>query len=303
MDFIQTANKQVDKFGVGKHGFSAGNPAGGVLATLLSNSWCDGVQQELINVIEGAGIAPNGAVLNQVKQAVKRLFGGNVRTITAAGPTALTADDAGLVMIDATANNVAITLPAVNVVTGAPIFFQFIRLDATANTVTVSRAGADTFSGGATSFTLSGLNDYRSVGGDSVSKWFLTGGSVFSSNAEAQALSITNKVISPGTLAAAFQGGNQSLAGSGYQKLPGGLILQWTTGNTSASADVTWTFPIAFPTLFMGASAVAANSGGTSPAALMSIGSAGLSSLAVGGYIPNTAARNVYGYYAWAIGK
>lgn len=303
MQRIATATKAVDLYGVGKHGFKDGNLGLGITPTDFEAAWANGIQEEIVNVIEAAGIVASGAALTQVRQAIKRLFGGNVRTITAAGPTALTADDAGLVMIDATANNVAITLPAVNVVTGAPIFFQFIRLDATANTATVSRAGADTFSGGATSFTLSGLNDYRSVAGDSVSKWFLTGGSVFSSNAEAQALSITTKVISPGTLAAAFQSGNQSLAGSGYQKLPGGLILQWTTGNTSASADVTWTFPIAFPTLFMGASAVAANSGGTSPAALMSIGSAGLSSLAVGGYIPNTAARNVYGYYAWAIGK
>lgn len=303
MDFIQTANKQVDKFGVGKHGFSAGNPIGGVLATLLSNTWCDGVQQETINVIEAAGLVPNGATLTQVKQAVKRLFGGNVRTITAAGPTALTADDAGLVMIDATANNVAITLPAVNVVTGAPIFFQFIRLDATANTATVSRAGADTFSGGATSFTLSGLNDYRSVAGDSVSKWFLTGGSVFASNAEAQALSVSTKVLSPSTLAAALQGSNQSLSAAGYQKFPGGLILQWATGNTSAGADITWTFPVAFPTLCLAVSAVAANTGGASPAALISVGTLGLSSVALGGYVPNTAARNAYGYFAWALGK
>lgn len=39
-----------------------------------------------------------------------------------------------------------------------------------------------------------------------------------------------------------FTGTNQSLSGSGYQKLPGGLIMQWGT-TTSTSV----TFPVAFP--------------------------------------------------------
>ena len=171
MDFIQTANKQVDKFGVGKHGFSAGNPGGGVLATLLSNLWCDGVQQELISVIEAAGLVATGATLTQVRQAIKRMCGGNVRTITAAGPTVLTADDAGMVVIDATANAVAITLPAVNAVTGVPLMFEFVRVDTTANAVTITRAGADTFVGGATSFTLNRQGDQRTLAGDATSKW------------------------------------------------------------------------------------------------------------------------------------
>lgn len=44
-----------------------------------------------------------------------------------------------------------------------------------------------------------------------------------------------------------FIGTNQSLAGSGYQKLPGGLIVQWGGAVTSSSGNVTATFPIAFP--------------------------------------------------------
>lgn len=46
-------------------------------------------------------------------------------------------------------------------------------------------------------------------------------------------------------------GANQSLAASGYQKLPGGLILQW--GGISASNGLgNVTFPIAFPTALAG---------------------------------------------------
>jgi hypothetical protein len=77
------------------------------------------------------------------------------------------------------------------------------------------------------------------------------------STAEAQALTATTKIITPATLAAALQGANQSLvAAGGYQKLPGGLIIQW--GLTAASADnvsaeaVYITYPIAFPTACLG---------------------------------------------------
>jgi len=50
---------------------------------------------------------------------------------------------------------------------------------------------------------------------------------------------------------ATFTGANQSLAASGYQKLPGGLILQWGTTAVPSGANVgsqAMTFPIAFPT-------------------------------------------------------
>lgn len=61
--------------------------------------------------------------------------------------------------------------------------------------------------------------------------------------AEAQALTNDSRIITPLKLANAFKGSNQSLAANGYQKLPGGLILQWThvTGNGTSL------YPIAFP--------------------------------------------------------
>ena len=67
-------------------------------------------------------------------------------------------------------------------------------------------------------------------------------------SAEAQALTDALKALTPATLAAALQGGNQSLAPNGYQKLPGGLIIQWATVSTDASGQAVFTFPISFPT-------------------------------------------------------
>lgn len=65
--------------------------------------------------------------------------------------------------------------------------------------------------------------------------------------AEAQAFVNATKAITPDTLASAFKGANQSLAGNGYQKLPGGLIFQWLTVSGSLGGTALATFPITFP--------------------------------------------------------
>jgi len=67
------------------------------------------------------------------------------------------------------------------------------------------------------------------------------------STAQAQAWTSNTTLLTPLRLAEAFKGGNQNLATSGFQKLPGGLILQW---GRVAFVDSTTpvVFPIAFPT-------------------------------------------------------
>jgi hypothetical protein len=106
MDFIQTANKQADKFGAGKHGFSAGNPVGGVAATFVSPDFFDDVMMEIINVVEGGGLAATAATRNQMKLAIDILIrkragafcaaGGTADAITGAFTPAVTADSDGL---------------------------------------------------------------------------------------------------------------------------------------------------------------------------------------------------------------
>ncbi|MDP3165110.1 MAG: hypothetical protein Q8N06_06605 [Hydrogenophaga sp.] len=246
MDRINTDTKAENLFGAGKHGFKNGDLSIGVYPTDLDEDWFNGAQEELMSIIEGAGVVPDIAVHTKVKQALKRLFGGNVTTVnTANSPFVLTADHAGLVIMDATAGNISATLPAAAAVVGAPLKFKFVRFDATANTATVNRAGADTFLGGATSFTIAGQGAHREIEGDAVSVWSSTTVD-FASNAEAQALASTTKAISPSTLAQAFKSANQSLAVTGYQKLPGGLILQW--GAMAAGAADAF-FPVAFNTV------------------------------------------------------
>ena len=53
--------------------------------------------------------------------------------------------------------------------------------------------------------------------------------------------------IDAAAAALAFSGANQSLASSGYQKLPSGLIIQWGQAVSSSSAALLVTLPVAFP--------------------------------------------------------
>ena len=73
-----------------------------------------------------------------------------------------------------------------------------------------------------------------------------------------------------------FTGGNRSVAGNGYQKLPGGLILQWGTTSLLAgdSPGNAVSFPITFPTacFFVVGSASTNNSAGSGAAERYSIG-------------------------------
>lgn len=66
--------------------------------------------------------------------------------------------------------------------------------------------------------------------------------------AEAQALTDDLRAITPAKLASAFQGSNTSKVPNGYQKLPGGLIIQWgITGLIASGGNQVVTFPVAFP--------------------------------------------------------
>lgn len=78
-------------------------------------------------------------------------------------------------------------------------------------------------------------------------------------NAEAQALTSETKVVTPLTLAEAFKGTNQSLATSGYQKIPGGFIIQWVSAVATGTSHVV-TLPVAFTVGLLSCSAIDAES-------------------------------------------
>lgn len=70
MERINTTNKAVDLFGVGKHGFRDGDPIAGVGPTYMSAAFMNAIQEELANVVEGYLGALNPADRTQLKQAI-----------------------------------------------------------------------------------------------------------------------------------------------------------------------------------------------------------------------------------------
>lgn len=205
--------------------FTGGNPGGGVPATIPGYEWFNGVQEELIAQIQVSGLAPDAADLQQLRKALSRLYGGGLRTVTA--NTTLTADDAGLVLVDAAGGNRTITLPAANAAGGRPIELLLIRIDSTANTVTIQRAGSDTIEGAAT-YPLPQGNRLALMS-DGGTAW---------------------RVVHETAV-------GRSVNNPGWTRLPGGLLFQWVrnlTGMTNASggATITWTFPVAFPNGVLG---------------------------------------------------
>jgi hypothetical protein len=82
-------------------------------------------------------------------------------------------------------------------------------------------------------------------------------GTLLANAAEAQGLTATKKLLTPAMLASAFQGANRSLSASGYQVLPGGLIIQWVNlPQILAGAGYDFTWPIAFTAAVLGMSAI-----------------------------------------------
>ena len=51
-------------------GFTGGNPNTGIPATELTPEWCQAVQDEIINVVTGAGSTPNKKANNQLVSAI-----------------------------------------------------------------------------------------------------------------------------------------------------------------------------------------------------------------------------------------
>jgi hypothetical protein len=125
--------------------FTGGNPATGTPATVPGYEWFNSVQEELLAPVLRAGLTPSAASATQLRQALDRLFGGALRSVTA--DTELSADDAGLVLVSAAGGPVTLTLPAAAAAGGRPLRITAIRTDDTAATVTIARAGADLIEG------------------------------------------------------------------------------------------------------------------------------------------------------------
>ena len=147
-------------------------PGAGVTPTVIDPDVNNAIIAELANVLAAVGIALSPGTFTQIAQAMKRLGASNV-TSESANAT-LTADNAGLVLVNAAGGNVALTLPAANGMNGLPMRFAFVRTDNSTNTVTITAAGTDTIQpAGTASITLSGANDAAELAANGTNGWVM----------------------------------------------------------------------------------------------------------------------------------
>lgn len=158
MDRISAPNYATNA--AGKRVFQDTNLSAGITGTELAAQWHTDVQETLILPVEGVGRTPTEGDNTQLFALMQDLAGASVTTVTATG--ALTALQAGLVLVNAASGNITITLPAASALAGtiggvaqlSRVAFSVVRTDTSANAVTIQRAGADTLQGGLTSLPL-----------------------------------------------------------------------------------------------------------------------------------------------------
>ena len=211
--------------------FTDGDPLSGARASLDPAAWANAVTDELLAIQTAAGIVADETRTNQALAAIQYLVQkaqGNLGgATTVAASSAITAAMAGKALYVTAATPSTQTLPPL---ASVPVGASFVILNANSGLVTVAASGTD-----ALYFMGNGVNGSKTLGsGDTAvvtslgtGAWNITGGS-------AQL-----------AVAAVF---GSSTASNGYQKLPGGLILQWGTviSSATAGAPVSVTFPVAF---------------------------------------------------------
>lgn len=274
MKRIDSANKSVDLFGAGKHGFRDGNKALGINPTEFNADWCNHVQEELANLVEGAGAALNPADRTQVLTAIQAIIQSVINArdykesvrVASTAPINLAAPGANIDGVAMVAGNrflekdhATLASRGIYIWNGAAVPATR-ALDADVGTelnggaivpVEEGTDNADTYwqltNNGTVTIGVTGLT-FANFGLTPDASDTVKGKIEISTDAEAQAFASALLAITPSTLKGAFQGSNQSLSGNGYQKLPGGLILQWgTTGAVGSGVNLAVTLPIAYP--------------------------------------------------------
>ena len=207
MDRVSASGYQV--LGVGRS-WQNKNLGAGIQGTTFDQVWFQGVQESIVETIQKAGITPADSTLGspdtQLLNAIQILAGAN-STAAITANTTLTPAMAGLVLVNAAAGNVTLTLPASASAGGTPLRFIIARTDSSGNTVNFALHSGDALLLGTGSQTIAGPG-FVSLFGDGGSNWVqLAGG---------------------GSSGPAY--GNQSFFTSGTMTVPSGVTTIWTTG-------------------------------------------------------------------------
>ena len=246
---------------------TAGNPQTAVPATKPGPWWYHMVTEELRAVVAAAGITPSHTDVSQLATAIRRLIdGGDYKTSVRVATTANLAALSGLLTIDGVVLAAGDRVLVKDQTAGAENGIYVAAAGAWARAEDANGAGDLTSgvlvpveSGTSNADTIwMQVTDGAITIGTTALTWQIKSGDAstarkglvqLANSAEAQALTDALKALTPATLAQALKGANQSLAANGYQKFPGGLIVQWGfwTSHATSGNPVAVTFPITFP--------------------------------------------------------
>ena len=173
------------------------------------------------NVTDSLGV-PDMA--NLLREVLADTGASSFGTVTA-GSTTLGQGSAGLLLIDATAGPITITLPFANQRQGHKINFR--RIDSTGNLVTIQRQGGNLING-SPSFNLRGFASTVGVFSDGNNGW----------HSPLDVATSPNFASSLGVIGWKRIGDNNSPSGS--------ILLQWGIANFVQAGTVV-TFPVTFP--------------------------------------------------------
>jgi|TARA_R100000458_G_scaffold26452_2_gene23928 hypothetical protein len=170
--------KSVPGVGLVNNQFVDEDPVNGTPGSLIPAAWGNAVTQELLAVIQAAGLVPSEASNAQLLPAIKSLSLGGVLTLSASAT--LPATSRGLVLMNATAAAVTVTLPAAETVGVLELTLR--RTDAAANAAVIAANGADRImldttaeAAGQASTELLFAGDYLRLRSDGAGKWWCVG--------------------------------------------------------------------------------------------------------------------------------
>lgn len=265
--------KSIPSAGLSNGRFVDEDPRAGTPGSLIPASWGNGVTQELLSVIQAAGLTPSEQLDNQLLTALRSsgLFTtapqfDNDRSVATtefvkrsgvqyssffayAVSTALTQTHIGAAVSFASTTAINVTLPSTaGILHGATL--TLINVGAVVNV----SAASPTDTLGPSSSALGPIELGRGETAEFIkldNQWRLIGGTVL--------LKYTSM----------FSG---QLGNPGYQRYASGNIDQWGYGVTDANGEVFVTFPISFPNAFV--SVVANHVGGDIATVIMVGGTA-----------------------------
>lgn len=232
-----------------------GNVAAGTAPTILDAGWLNSVQRELISILSAAAIAPDPLNDGQVITSLKKLFlqvSNNLSEIKTAGTAAQTAARTNLGLGNSATLNTGTAAGTVATGNDSRITGAMQKSNNLSDLVSYSTArsnmglkGAALLDVGAGAGTVAAGDDTR-----------ITGAMQKTNNlSDLQNYATARSNLGLGTAASATLGTganqvpdmNSFTRGSGYFKLPNGIIVQYMQGTTNTSSAQQVLYPITFP--------------------------------------------------------